>query len=190
MQDVKRRLFFFCLSICGKKNDGRVLIEDLKIKEGKGYDGLCASNGMDLIVRRCTVENGQGQMNGVKATGEAHVSCEDLHVIGCGGSGVSAFKGVIKLSGENTCIQGNGTWGLKTHEYDFSSKIQLVAPLTKEKISTYNGGGNWGGFTYRSVLDEYGRRSEKFVKMSCWEGNSDKNCTCKTGCFCIEQISK
>ena len=56
----------------------------------------------------------------------------------------------ITLSGQGTSIQGNVTkgksysYGLDAYLYD--SKIQLVAPLTKEQISTDNsGGGNWGG---------------------------------------------
>ena len=56
----------------------------------------------------------------------------------------------VKLSGENTRIEGNvtsrdsGDYGLET--ISSSSKIQIVTPQTKDTISTNNGGGgNWGG---------------------------------------------
>ena len=57
---------------------------------------------------------------------------------------------LITLSGQGTSIQGNVTEGdiysYGLNAYSFSSKINLVAPLTKEQISTNNGGGgNWGG---------------------------------------------
>ena len=82
---------------------------------------------------------------------EADISCDDLQVVGCGGSGVAASNNAtITLSGQGTTIQGNGTkgesfyYGLNTQ--DSSSTIHLVHPLTKEQISTDNGGGGlWGG---------------------------------------------
>jgi len=52
----EKTTLWFSLSVEGKKNDGPVMIADLKIKEkGKGV-GLYASNGMNLIVKNCTVE--------------------------------------------------------------------------------------------------------------------------------------
>ena len=81
---------------------------------------------------------------------EADITCDDLQVIGCGYSGVCVgSNATITLSGEGTSIQENGKensddYGLKT--YYSTSKIILVAPLTKEQISSNNGGGgNWGG---------------------------------------------
>ena len=81
----------------------------------------------------------------------ADITCDDLQVIGCGCSGVLAhYNATITLSGHGTSIQGNGTkgdsywYGLDTSSS--SSFIHLVHPLTKEQISTDNGGGgNWGG---------------------------------------------
>ena len=80
----------------------------------------------------------------------------DLQVIGCGESGVRAVdNATITLSGQGTSIQGNGTkgssssYGLKGHS---SSTIRVVHPLTKEQISTSNGGGgNWGGDGVRNI---------------------------------------
>jgi len=137
------------LSIQGNKSDGIVEIENLKIK-GAGGNGLCAYYGMKVIMRECTVEVCQEQ--GVYAQG-ADISCDDLQVVGCGYSGVYAYQNAtITLSGQGTTIQGNGTEGISNHyglkSHSSSSNIHLVHPLTKEEISTNNGGGgNWGAFS-------------------------------------------
>ena len=62
----------------------------------------------------------------------------------------ASTNATITLSGQGTTIQGNGTkgsskyYGLNAAYY--SSTIHLVHPLTKEQISTKNGGGgNCGG---------------------------------------------
>ena len=137
----------FGLYIKGSKSNGSVVIEDLSIQGGTGY-GLWAYRGMDLIVRRCKVE--KCQKNGVDAH-NAHISCEDVQVVGCGNSGVQSYNGgTVKLSGETTRIEGNVTRG-DSNYYGLtarhsSSKIQIVTPLTKDTISFSNGGGgNWGG---------------------------------------------
>jgi len=140
------------LKIQGNKSDGIVEIEDLTIKGGEGNglwaSGLWASEGMNVIMRGCSVE--VCQSCGVEAYG-ADISCDDLQVVGCGGSGVYAsINATITLSGQGTSIQGNVTKGESysygLYAYNSSSNIQLVLPLTKEEISTNNGGGgNWGG---------------------------------------------
>ena len=137
----------FGLQIKGSKSNGSVVIEDLSIQGGK-QTGLWAFNGMDLIVRRCKVE--KFQSFGVYAQ-NAHISCDDVQVVGCGRSGVYASDGgTVKLSGETTRIEGNVTDGSSDfyglHARYSSSKIQIVTPLTKDTISFSNGGGgNWGG---------------------------------------------
>jgi len=143
----------FGLKIQGKKSDGIVEIENLKIK-GAGGIGLFAEQGMKVIMRGCTVED--CEYCGVYAW-EADISCEDLQVVGCGGSGVYAYNNAtITLSGQGTTIQGNGTKG-RSGDYGLdafssSSTIHLVHPLTKEQISTHNGGGgNWGGYGGRNI---------------------------------------
>ena len=98
-------------------------------------------------MRGCSVED--CEWYGVGAY-EADITCDDLQVVGCGYSGVYAGENAtITLSGQGTTIQGNGTKG-ESHHYglkaDSSSTIHLIHPLTKEEISTNNGGGgNWGG---------------------------------------------
>jgi len=135
------------LEIEGNKSDGIVEIEELTIKVAKGH-GLYAYNGMNVIMRGCSIEECQYQ--GVHAY-EADISCDDLQVIGCGACGVYAgTNATITLSGQGTSIQGNVTDG-DSNRYGLeasssSSSIHLVHPLTKEQISTNNGGGgNWYG---------------------------------------------
>ena len=152
------------LKICGMKSDGIVKLQDLKIY-GSKKNGLTAGGGMDVIVKRCTV-----QVRGIGVVAYcAHISCEDLQVIHGGDSGVcaSGHTGCLTLSGENTNIHNNvqdkqliPAYGLDSSF--FSAKIQLIAPLTKEKISTGNrGGGNWGGpGTIEQISSEEAARQE------------------------------
>ena len=147
----KTTLVGFGLLIKGKKNDGIVEIEDLTIHGGPA-NGLQAYNGMKVRMRGCTVE--ESECCGVVAD-KADITCDDLQVLGCGQNGVWAYKNAtITLSGQGTSIQRNGTSGSSNHhglhDQFSSSKIQLCAPLTKEQISTNNGGGgNWGGYLKR-----------------------------------------
>ena len=153
------------LMIEGNKSEGIVQIEELLIKGGE-ESGLLAWKGMNVIMTDSSVESCQG--SGVRAAG-ADISCEDLQVVSCGLSGVFANgNATITLSGQGTSIQGNVTKGRSNyyglhaysgspHAYSGRSKIQVIAPLTYEEISTNNGGGgNWGVSTIRSrnlVLD-------------------------------------
>ena len=76
----------FGLKIKGNKSEGIVEVEDLTIKGTERF-GLWAYKGMKVIMRGCTVEE-CGEC-GVYAYG-ADITCDDLQVIGCGGSGVLA----------------------------------------------------------------------------------------------------
>jgi hypothetical protein len=158
------------LRIKGKKSEGIVEIEDLTIKGAK-RTGLWAEEGMKVIMRGCTVED-CGE-DGVYAD-EADITCDDLQVIGCGGSGVFAYRhATITLSGHGTSIQGNGTKGRSCdyglYAYDSSSSIHLVPPLTKEQISKNNGGGgNWGGSGTIAQVDNNG-----VVLQILFQGESD-----------------
>ena len=143
------------LWIQGNKSDGIVEIHDLTIKGGE-EGGLYASWGMKVITRGCTIE--ECEEDGVWAY-EADITCDDLQVIGCGRSGVCAWRtATITLSGQSTSIQGNVTRGYSyyygLHTWTSSSSIHLVHPLTKKQISKKNGGGgNWGG---RGTIEQIG----------------------------------
>jgi hypothetical protein len=176
----KTNLVGFGLKIEGKKSSGTVVVEDLKIKMGPTYNeyflggaGLWTVGGMDLIARRCTVE--MCKIRGVRAD-NAHVFCVDLEVVACAMSGILTINGgTVKLSGENTRIHGNakaeGEWSSFDQYGLYASpgtKIQLVAPLTKERVSTNNGkGGNWGGSgTIEQVIEQVGSSSSGETKSS------------------------
>ena len=158
------------LVILGNKSDGIVEIQDLTIKGGE-WNGLCASYGMKVIMRGCTIE--ECGRHGVYAQ-EADITCDDLQVIGCGLSGVYADgNATITLSGQGTSIQGNVTKGNSRDygldAYYYSSTILFVHPLTKEQISTNNGGGgNWGGYGTIKQVDNDG-----VVLQILYEGEDD-----------------
>ena len=121
-------------------------------------------------MRGCTVE--ECEWNGVWAW-DADISCDDLQVVGCGESGVYAStNATITLSGQGTSIQGNVTNGdCETYGLASSprSEIHLLHPLTKEQISTSNGGGgNWGGPGTINQVDNDG-----VVLQSLYEGETD-----------------
>ena len=88
---------------------------------------------------------------GVWAAGTGVVGrCTNVEVRQCGGSGVVASKGAsITLIGAETtvhhnCTSGNSAvYGIQVRGSS-SSTIQLVSPLTKERVAIDNGGGgNW-----------------------------------------------
>ena len=78
--------------------------------------------------------------------------CTNIEVHQCEWSGVVAANGTsIILIGPKTMVHGNSkstnTYGLEV--YGPSSTIQLVSPLTKEKVSYDNCGGyDWGQKCY------------------------------------------
>ena len=162
----KTTLVGFGLEIQGRRSNGIVEIEDLTIKGGKGI-GLIADRGMNVRTRGISVSLCQSY--GVLAHG-VDVTCNDLQVIGCGLSGVYADRNSsITLSGEGTSIVGNVTKGISRclglDAVSGRSKIQLVAPLTKEDISKNNGGGgNWGG---KGTIEQV--RSLSYDWKSDWE---------------------
>ena len=170
----------FGLKIEGKKSEGPVVVEDLKIQEGKG-NGFWAAGKMNLIIKNVSVVECQFsgvfaynadvscdnlQVVGCNESGlfveNACVSCNNLQVVGCSLSGVCAgFRSRVILSGERTSSERNAVIGTSSYgvELDTSgSVLQLVAPLTIDTISTSNGGGgNWGGSgTIQQVVEKDG----------------------------------
>ena len=110
---------------------------------GSGVDGSSSFTIDDVIVEKCGA--------GVKARGLGVVGvCTNLEVRQCGTSGVEAYGGAsITLIGAKTTVHHNCTswdsdyYGLCVDRPP--STIQLVAPLTKENVSTDNGrSGNFG----------------------------------------------
>ena len=98
----------------------------------------------DVLVEQCWY-------SGVSADGSGVVCrCTNVEVRQCRWSGVRARSGAsVTLIGAKTTVHHNcttgasGAYGLGV--YYPSSTIQLISPLTKETVSTDNGGGgNWG----------------------------------------------
>jgi hypothetical protein len=116
---------------------------------GSGVEGLSSFTMDDVIVEQC-------EGSGVCAQGLGGVGvCTNLEVRQCGQCGVVAYSGAsITLIGAKTTVHHNcttwdgDTYGLCVNPVRVDrppSTIQLVAPLTKEHVSTDNGGsGNFG----------------------------------------------
>ena len=117
----------------------------LRQAKEKGVFGWSSFTMTDVLVEQCEYE-------GVYASGHGVVArCTNVKVRKCGRSGVVANHGAsITLIGDKTTVSKNST-KKENDEYGLavtgssSSTIQLVDPLTKEKVSFDNeGGGNWG----------------------------------------------
>ena len=115
---------------------------------------------------------------GLTANFGARVECTNLKVLNCSRSGVSVgSRGIVTLQGESTLVDGNccGQWvdgsSFGLHAIGDSASIRLVAPLTKEEISTNNGGGgNWGGTTGHlhrraTSIEEWVSRTQRWHKL-------------------------
>jgi len=126
---------------------GNCHLQHLTLRQAKncGVYGYSSFTMEDVLVEQCGYHG-----VGAEGTGVV-VRCTNVEVRQCGESGVVAEGGAsITLIGAKTtvhhnCTEGeNDTYGLGVI-WSSSSTIQLVSPLTKETVSTDNGGGgNWG----------------------------------------------
>jgi hypothetical protein len=133
--------------IQGTKEEGKnVELKDMTISETSEY-GVYGENGLSWLCDSMTITQ----------CGECGVCAENTKgrlincvITQCGLSGIfCSYGALIELEGDQTKVDGNGTrgdgddYGLET--YDTSSIIHLLFPLTKESVSTNNGGGrNYG----------------------------------------------
>jgi len=127
---------------------GNCHVEHLTLRQAKqcGVFGQSAFTMEDVLVDQCDY--------GVFAYGAGVVGrCTDVEVRQCGQSGVAAYYGAsITLIGAKTTVHHNCTkeksWNYGLQVWGSSSStIQLVSPLSKEKVSTDNsGGGTWGAY--------------------------------------------
>ena len=124
---------------------GNCHLQHLTLHQAK-YSGVVGRSSFtmeDVLVEQCGG-------NGVYAKDTGVVGrCTNVEVKKCGWSGVVAANGAsITLIGAKTTVHDNCTSG-SSNDYglvvcNVSSTIQLVS-LTKDIVSTYNGGGgNWG----------------------------------------------
>ena len=124
-----------------QSSGGNVHLQHMTLRQSKecGVLGKTSFSMEDMIVEHCG-------FHGVAALDtDAEGRCTNVEVRYCKWSGVCASNGgSLTLMGSKTTIHSNCTsgkcnsFGLKVHG---SSLVQLVFPLTKETVSTNNGGG-------------------------------------------------
>jgi hypothetical protein len=145
------------LRIGGKKEEGKeVVVQDMT--SSRAENGLFAQNGLSFLCKDMTFT--QCGDHGVFAynTKGRLINCV---ITQCGGSGIfCSGNALIELEGDQTKVDGNVTsghssnYGLKT--FNTSSTIHLLFPLTKESVSTNNGGsGNYGGRGTIQTVDTF-----------------------------------
>ena len=148
---MKENIVVNCGVVFLKDIQGNCHLQNLTIFDAD-YNGVVGQSSFtmeDVIVK--------GSANaGVKATGNGVVGiCTNVEVTESEYNGIVASDGArIILTGLNTRVHQNckaealSSHGLQIYGYSASDpppKIQLVSPLTKEEVSTDNGGGgNWG----------------------------------------------
>ena len=126
---------------------GNCHLQHLTLRKAKnsGVVGYSSFTIDDVLVEECRY--GGMYVEGTGVVGR----CTNVEVRQCGNSGVVAqgdasiiFQGA-KTKVHDNCTDGRSDcYGLKIGEFG-TPTIQLVSPLTKEKVSINNGGGgNWG----------------------------------------------
>jgi hypothetical protein len=126
---------------------GNCHLQHMTLRQAKkwGVYGWSSFTMKDVLVEQCCY-------SGVCADGTGVVGrCTNVEVRQCGHSGVFVSRGAsIILIGAKTTVHHNCTKGNSAANGlhilgSSSSTIQLISPLTKENVSTDNGGGgNWG----------------------------------------------
>jgi hypothetical protein len=133
-----------------KKEKKRVDMQGMTMK-GSSECGLYNDNGLSFLCTDMTFT--QCCSHGVFAhnTKGRLINCV---ITQCDFNGICCSNNaLIQLEGDQTKVDGNGTRGRGYHSScyglftdDTSSTIHLLFPLTKESVSTNNGGsGNYGG---------------------------------------------
>jgi hypothetical protein len=139
--------------IQGTKEEGKKAVElkDMTISETSehgvfGFDGLswlCDS----LTITQCGTDGVRAWNTKGRLINCVITQCEESG-IGCGVNALIELKGSqTKVDGNNTraYVVGYSSYDYGVFTYDTSSIIHLLFPLTKESVSTNNGGdGNYG----------------------------------------------
>jgi hypothetical protein len=129
----------------GEKEEGKnVVLKDMTISETSD-NGVHGLNSLSWLCDSLTIT--QCNYSGVFASNTKGrlINCV---ITQCRDSGILSHENaLIELEGSQTKVDGNLTkgylYGLNTSN---TSKIHLLFPLTKESVSTNNGGaGNYGG---------------------------------------------
>ena len=138
----------YSFRINGTKAKGkRVVLKDMTMRDSH-YSGLCGNNGLSFLCDSVTVtKSGRNGVEAYRAKGRL-INCV---ITQCGRSGIYCHaRSLIELEGSQTKVDGNVTCGYNScyglRAFNTSSRIHLLFPLTKESVSTNNGGnGNYGG---------------------------------------------
>jgi len=138
------------LHMAGKKEDD-VNVKHLTISQSKGYGVfgyVYGSEGMSFHLFHVHIEKSEG--SGVYVFKTKRNTMSNCQVSHSKRSGAEVKGGLITMKGSGTSIHNNVTGGSSGHyglyTSSSSSSIHLVSPLTKESVSTNNGGGgNCGG---------------------------------------------
>jgi len=127
----------------GKKEDD-VNVSNLTLRESKEY-GVWSCNGASMHLDNVSVEN--SERSGVFVNGTKRNTMKNCNVSHSKDNGLWVQDGgLMTIDGNATTIHHNGTgrYSSGLHAYPPGS-IHLVSPLTKEMISTNNGGNNYRG---------------------------------------------
>jgi hypothetical protein len=134
--------------IVGNKKD-QVSFKDITIRNA-AFSGICGhKDGPKIVCDACKIEK-SGACGVVIHNCKGSLTNCQIHDNGLHGIGVLC-SGTAELKGEATKVTSNCTNGEENRHYGLysccsTSKIEFIYPLTKEKVSTKNGGGgNWGG---------------------------------------------
>ena len=145
------------LMLKGKKEED-VFFSDVTVTGAKTVNGICGDKGAAMHLNNVCVE--KGGRSGVAVLSTKRNTMTDCNVNNNEGSGVwVSCGGCMIIDGSATTIHHNGTngssntYGLNPDSQYGSSSIHLKSPLTKESISTNNGGGgNCGGSgTFKTI---------------------------------------
>jgi len=142
--------------IRGTKEEGKnVVLKDMTISE-TGQSGVDGRHGLSWLCDSLTIT--QCRVYGVCASWSSKGRLINCVITQCGGPGICCGQNaLIELEGDQTKVDGNVTsgWeGYGLYTYDTSSRIHLLFPLTKESVSTNNGGqGNFGNSRYSNSVD-------------------------------------
>jgi len=150
--------------IAGTKEEGKTVVLKGMTIEGSSGQGLFGNNGLSFLCKDMTFT--QCGNHGVYA-GNTKGRLINCVITQCDGSGISCGENaLIELEGSQTKVDGNVTSGNSYYynynvngltTYNTSSKIHLLFPLTKESVSTNNGGGmNYGGTGTIETVDAFG----------------------------------
>ena len=134
--------------IQGTKEEGKkVELKNMTISETSNC-GVYGDNGLSWLCDSLTITQCGSHGVYAKNTKGRLINCV---ITQCGQCGIYCYENaLIELEGSQTKVDGNVTSGSSTHyglrPSHTSSTIHLLFPLTKESVSTNNGGaGNYGG---------------------------------------------